>query len=158
MLVSLNSRTSLVDFHRGVLELSFVLGHMLIQWFLMLMQVVRLLESWLRPGPPETCSSNSLVMSFCFRSPERTDSRVSSWRGEHLISIEAITRAAVSQAVSQPKCPSNTTSEAIEQAFTPSGNLMHSASHQLSPTVHGLPLRIGRSSVEADALHTDGHC
>ena len=68
------------------------------------------------------------------RSPGRTEGIVSSWTGEHLITIEAITlRRHDGDTLSSKTSESNTASETTEQAFTPQSNLTDPASLQELP-------------------------
>ena len=69
------------------------------------------------------------------RSPGRTENMVSSWRGEHLITCEAITlRRHDGGSLSSKTSENNTASETTQQAFTPQSNLTNPASLQELPT------------------------
>ena len=85
------------------------------------------------------------------RSPSRTEGIVSSWRGEHLITIEAISlRRHDGGSLSSKTSESNTASETTEQAFTPQSNLTNPASLQDIRPVHASSLVSSRSPIGSD--------
>ena len=91
------------------------------------------------------------------RSPGRTEGIVSSWTGEHLITIEAITlRRHDGGSLSSKTSENNTASETTQQAFTPQSNLTNPASLQELPmtSVQFMP-RV--SSLHGRQLDPSGH-